>query len=89
MPILKPDIAKALRSAGLSNETGEETLEQLMDKKGLTTSALLDDLKDFIETSTNEPLRLKAIETDLQHLTRWAILVAVTAALAGFTLGLS
>lgn len=66
MALLKPDIAKALRAANLTNETGDESISELMDKKGLTPSAILDDLNDFITTSTNEPLRLKAIELALK-----------------------
>jgi hypothetical protein len=70
MPILKPDIQRALRAAvrdaGIDNTEGNETVSELMDKKDMSMSQILDDLKDFIDTSTNEPLRLRAIETALK-----------------------
>lgn len=66
MPLIKPDIQRALRSAGIDNTTGDESLSELMDKKDMSLSQILDDLSDFIKTSTNEPLRMRAIEMALK-----------------------
>lgn len=66
MPILKPDIQKALRQAGLSSEpTDANSLQELLTEKELTLSDTLDLLKDQLYSS-NEAIKQRAVDNLLK-----------------------
>lgn len=68
MPIIKPEIQKVLRTAGLLNEQSSEDLsvEESLTQAGLDTASIASELSDLALRSNNEALRLRAIETALK-----------------------
>lgn len=68
MPIIKPEIQKVLRTAGLLPEERAEssTIHEGLESAGLTTEAIADELTSLALRSNNEALRLRALETALK-----------------------
>lgn len=69
MPIIKPEVQKVLRSAGLLPEEKSEaggTMNEGLESAGLTTEAIADELTALALRSSNEALRLRALETALK-----------------------
>jgi hypothetical protein len=68
MPLIKPEIQKILRAAGLEKEPGNES-ESLIDKlsnAGLSGDALAEEITNIALHSNNDHLRLRALETVLK-----------------------
>ncbi len=71
MPLIKPEIQKVLRQAGLEKERPElsadrSTLDSHLEQAGLDTQALAEELTGLALRSNNEALRLRALETVLK-----------------------
>lgn len=68
MPIIKPEIQKVLRSAGLLPEEQDSTLtiDENLNLAGLSTEAIAEELSNLALRSGNEALRLRALETALK-----------------------
>jgi hypothetical protein len=66
MPILKPEIQKALRAAGLTREVSEVPLSDRLEVAGLGLDSTLEILHDLAHNSGNENTRRQAIETVLK-----------------------
>jgi hypothetical protein len=68
MPIIKPEVQKVLRTAGLLPEERAEnaTIHESLDNVGLTTESIADELAGLALRSNNEALRLRALETVLK-----------------------
>lgn len=66
MPILKPEIAKALRAAGLSKDQQDSSLDDKLNACGLSLEETLSQLSDIAHAGGNETVRLRALETSLK-----------------------
>ena len=66
MPLIKPEIQKILREAGLEKVPGTGTVDEQLNLSGLSNEALADELTKLALSSGNEALRLRAIETVLK-----------------------
>ncbi len=67
MPLLSPQIQKALRASGLLENTEEKTsLSEKLEKSNLSLDDLLSSLYDFSQNASAENLRLDAIKTALK-----------------------
>lgn len=68
MPLMKPEIQKVLRAAGLAKEASnpDTPLSEKLDAAGLSVDELLEELAHLAKNSGNEALRLKAVETSLK-----------------------
>lgn len=68
MPIIKPEVQKILRTAGLLNESVAETttIETSLNNAGLDNTSMAEELTSLALRSQNESLRLRAIETALR-----------------------
>lgn len=65
MPLIKPEVQKVLKEAGLlSSKTSTSVIEQLNDA-GLTDESIAEGLSE-LANSRNETLRLRALETALK-----------------------
>lgn len=63
MPLLKPDIRKALEAAGLENPNSDEsTIKEILNARGLSKEDLIDRLSGVAEDAENDNSRLRAIE---------------------------
>jgi hypothetical protein len=65
MPIIRPEIQKALRAAGLADKEGSSTLTQRLDSNNLSIDTLLEQLSDIVQGGETS-LRLRAIDTGLK-----------------------
>lgn len=69
MPILRPEIQKALRAAGLTKDTSNRDDVPLADKLslvGLSLDETLERLADLVNNCQNEVIRRQAIDTTLK-----------------------
>lgn len=66
MPILKPDIQKALQLAGLNKSDGSGTVAEKLDNAGLSIHEVFTELSGIMSRSDNDSVRLKAIEMVLR-----------------------
>lgn len=62
MPLLKPDIQKALREANLLPEQRQGTIEDSLDNAGLSLDSTLGTLSDLATNGSSEHIRLRATE---------------------------
>jgi hypothetical protein len=61
VPILKPDIQKALQAAGIA-KNDEENLNNLLRSSNLDKEQLLDGLSEIVQSAESEAIKLRAIE---------------------------
>ena len=66
MPILKPEIQKVLRAAGLEKEPLQGSASELLSAAGLSEERIAEELTEIATSSGNESLKLKALETALR-----------------------
>lgn len=74
MPLIKPEIQKALRSAGLasqlddhdSSDNDKSPFENQLERAGLGLEDTLNELANISKTSVSEHLKLRSIETVLK-----------------------
>jgi len=66
VPILRPEIQKALRAAGLSKDQNETSLDEKLNACGLSLEETLSQLSDIAHAGGNETTRLRALETSLK-----------------------
>jgi len=73
MPLIRPEVQKVLRSAGLVGQDkelgspdGESTMSDQLTQAGLTDLSIADELKNLALHSNNEGMRLRALETALK-----------------------
>lgn len=66
MPILKPEIAAALRQAGLGGKTETSEIGEALDTAGLTLESSLQTLKFLEENSGSENTKLRAVEMSVK-----------------------
>ena len=69
MPLMKPEVQQILREAGLSKEssrTSESPISDQLDAAGLSKENVLEELEQIARHSSNEALRLRALETALK-----------------------
>ena len=67
MPLIKPEIQKVLRAAGLSPDIKDETsLDEKLSQAGLSNYTLAEEITNIALHSRNDALRLKALETALK-----------------------
>lgn len=66
MPILKPEIQKALRVAGLAKETVDSSLSDKLELRGLSLDSTLEVLFDLVHNSSNEVIKRQAVDTVLK-----------------------
>src|SRR5215475_7328318 len=67
MPIIKPEIQKVLRTAGLVEESNPQgSVDESLINAGLDNESLAEELTGLALRSNNENLRLRAIETALK-----------------------
>lgn len=65
MPILKPEIQKALAAAGI-NKTADSSINDKLEMAGLGVHDTLTELADIMNRSDNDGYRLRAIEMVLK-----------------------
>jgi hypothetical protein len=69
VPLIRPEIQKVLREAGISQDrdTSEpQTLTEKLDAAGLSLDNVLGQLSTVAETTGNEALRVRCLETALK-----------------------
>lgn len=69
MPLIKPEIQKILRQAGLEKDRrskDDTTMEDRLNSAGLDSEAVAEELTALALRSNNEALRLRALETALK-----------------------
>jgi hypothetical protein len=73
MPLIRPEVQRVLRSAGLvespsSGETGsgETTMSDQFNQAGLSDSNIAEEIKNLALHSNNEGMRMRALETALK-----------------------
>lgn len=66
MPLIKPEVQKILRAAGLSDKSDSATLDEQLTEAGLSSEQLAENLAGIALRSGNDGLRLRAIETVLK-----------------------
>lgn len=67
MPIIKPEVQKVLRAAGLAKDPLEtKSLEENLDLAGLSNESIAEELASLALRSTNENYRIRALETALK-----------------------
>jgi hypothetical protein len=71
MPLIKPEVQKILREAGLTKDSGGDysedlTLEGHLTEAGLSSNAIAENLSNIALHSGNDNLRLRALETALK-----------------------
>lgn len=67
MPLIKPEIQKVLRASGLEREEAPEgTISEKLDRAGLSTTDIAEELTKIATSSGNETLRLRALETAMK-----------------------
>lgn len=66
MPLIKPEVQKILRESGLEPKERTGTVDEQLNVAGLSNEALADELTHLALNSSNEALRLRALETALK-----------------------
>lgn len=66
MPLIKPEVQKILRAAGLEKETSVGSASEKLSSAGLDEDRIAEELTAIATSSGNEALRLKALETALK-----------------------
>lgn len=69
MPLMKPEVQKVLRAAGLAPEATKadgRTVSEQLDAVGLSMAETLEELAIVAKSSGNDALRLRALETALK-----------------------
>lgn len=66
MPLIKPEVQRVLRESGLDKPERTGTVDEQLTLSGLSNEALADELSHLALNSTNEALRLRALETALK-----------------------
>jgi hypothetical protein len=66
VPLIRPEIQKILRESGLEPKAREGTVDEQLNLSGLSNEALADELTHLALNSSNEALRLRALETALK-----------------------
>lgn len=65
-PIIEPNFSSALKSAGLLSSNPEESLQQSLDKVGLSKVEVLDTVANIMRGAETSQTRLKAAEIGLK-----------------------
>ena len=67
MPLIKPEIQKVLRASGLLEEKEDSlTIDESLTRAGLDASSIAEELTILALHSSNDALRLRALETALK-----------------------
>ena len=66
MPLLTPNISEALKSVGIGGSSGKDTSDDLWARAGLSDEEVIQDIANFKDNAASEPLRLKALETNMK-----------------------
>lgn len=69
MPLIKPEVQKILREAGLEKEPRTKpngTVDENLSLAGLSNESIAEELTHLALNSSNESLRLRALETALK-----------------------
>jgi hypothetical protein len=71
MPLIKPEIQRVLRQAGLSDrpspeESSDTSFSSKLDRAGLSTDEIAEELTVLAKSSGNESLRLRALESAMK-----------------------
>ena len=66
MPLIKPEVQKILRAAGLEKEESSGTASEQLSQAGLSTSDIAERLTGLAESSGSDALRLRALEIALK-----------------------
>lgn len=67
MPLIKPEVQKVLRKAGLKEPESEKlSVNENLDIAGLSNEAIAEELTRLALNSNNEALKLRALETALK-----------------------
>lgn len=70
MPLIKPEVQSILRESGLAPErnskANEGTIAEKMAQAGLDDECLVEELYNIAKMSSNEGLKLRALETALK-----------------------
>lgn len=63
MPIIKPEVQKVLREAGLVKKIeSSDSIDTILSESGLSKSEVIEELSSLARSSSNETLRLRALE---------------------------
>jgi hypothetical protein len=67
VPIIKPEIQRVLRASGLEREQAPEgTIGDRLNEAGLSVSDIAEELAGIAKGSSNEALRLRALESAMK-----------------------
>ena len=66
VPLIKPEVQKMLREAGLDKSNEQGSVDENLNAAGLSNEALAEELTHLALNSNNEALRLRALETALK-----------------------
>lgn len=63
MPLIRPEVKRVLQEAGIEKEPTGGTISDKFAQAGLSDDDIAQELADLARHSTNEPLKLRALET--------------------------
>jgi len=66
MPLIKPEVQNLLRKAGIGASSENESASSKLDRAGLSTEDIAEELSEIAKRGETEAIRLRALETGLK-----------------------